>query len=108
MKPPDLTNGRRCPMPEHLAVTDFRLVVASLDDRARGLLFFVSFTYGALRIDGVTVRRTRDGRVVLSFPTRHDRSGRQHALIRPLDDETRRALEAQVFSALDLKQETGP
>lgn len=98
--------GSEVRAPDLPAVVDIRLVAASAMDRARGLLFFAAFTYGALRLDGVAVRRTRDGRLALSFPVRHDRHGRHHALVRPIDDAARRALEAQVFAALDLKHET--
>ena len=89
-------------------VSSVRFVAASQADQTRGLLGFASFVLGPVRIDGVTVRRTLDGRLALSFPVRHDAAGRAHAIVRPLDDAARRALEAQVFSALDLKQETGP
>ena len=50
-----------------------------------GLLGFVSFQLGEVLLDGVAVRRTRDGELTLSFPQRRDRSGRTHDLIRPID-----------------------
>jgi DNA-binding cell septation regulator SpoVG len=84
-------------------VSDVRFVAASDADHARGLLYFVSFDSGPFRVDGVTVRRTRDGRRALSFPARHDGSGRQRPIVRPVDDDARRAIEAQVFAALEVK-----
>lgn len=92
-------------MADFPAIADLRFTASNDADSARGLLGFVSFALGPVRLDGVTVRRTRDGRLTLSFPVRRDADGRAHALVRPLDDEARRSLEAQVFAALDLKHE---
>ena len=84
-------------------VSDVRLARPSARDRDAGLLGFVSFLLdGMIRIDGVTVRRTADGRQALSFPARRDRDGRDHPYLRPVDDRTRRAIEAQVFASLGL------
>ena len=65
-----------------------------------GLLGFVRFSIGPLRVDGVTLRRTRGGRLALSSPCRRDRAGRYHALMRPVNARARRLLEAQVLHAL--------
>lgn len=86
-----------------MSISSVRLVAASGADRARGLLFFASFDCGLLHVDGVTIRRTRDGRLALSFPVRRDRSGRQRAIVRPRDDAARREIEAQVLAALEVK-----
>ena len=59
---------------------------------------------GRLRFD-VALRRTADGRHALSFPARRDSRGRLRHLAHPVDDATRRDIEAQVFHALGLKQE---
>ena len=58
-----------------------------------------------LRLEGVTLRRTLDGRFALSFPARRDRQGRPHAIVRPLDKHALREVEAQVFAALGLDAE---
>lgn len=87
-------------MKPSVTILDIRLIAASDTDRAHGLMFFASFTLGPLRIDGVTVRKTRDGRHALSFPVRHDRLGRQRPIVRPIDDAARRAIEVQVFAVL--------
>jgi hypothetical protein len=94
-------------MSEHQVLTDFRFVAASVELRARGLIYFGEATYGALRIS-FTVRRTRAGHLALSFPVRHDSHGGQHAVVRPLDDAARRAIEAQVFVALHLERDAAP
>jgi len=57
-----------------------------------GLLGYVSCTVANLRIDGLTLRRTRDGRFAISFPCRRDGSGRKHPIVRPLDGSLERAI----------------
>jgi len=90
-------------MRDDLRVSELRFIPATSTERAAGLLGFVSFLLNeALRLDGVTVRRTLAGPVCLSWPTRTDRAGKKHALIRPITDDARRDLEAQVLGALGL------
>ena len=64
------------------------------------LLRFSEPSSGCIRIDGAAIRRTRGGRLVLSFPAKRGRNGREWPFVRPIDDETRRSIEAQVFAAL--------
>lgn len=73
-------------------------VRGSDDDIRSGLLGYVSVFYGDLILDGLTVRRTADGRLTLSFPERRDRQGRRHPYVRPLDDDARRRIERAVFA----------
>ena len=80
---------------------DVRFTQASDRDLSSGLLGWVSFVLdGAIRLDGVAIRRTLDGRLTLSFPVRQSRGGRRYALVRPVDDEARRDLETQILQAL--------
>ncbi len=81
-------------------VSDVRFAAAAANETEHGHLGWVSFCVGKLKIDGVTVRRTLDGRLTLSFPARTDSAGWQHFYIRPLDDATRREIERQVFAQL--------
>lgn len=76
-------------------------VRGSADDERAGLLGFLSVSYGPWIFDGITVRRTSDGRLALSFPARSDRSGRKHALIRPVDNEAREAIERELLGQLE-------
>jgi DNA-binding cell septation regulator SpoVG len=72
-------------------------VRGSDEDLRSGLIGFVSLFYGDLVLDGLTVRRTADGRLTLSFPERRDRHGRRHPYVRPLDDDARQRIERVVF-----------
>ena len=68
-----------------------------------GLIGFVSFRLNdRLQLDGIALRRTLDGRRVLSFPARRDSAGNQRFYVRPLDDAARRQIEDQVLAALGL------
>jgi len=87
-----------------LHVSEVHFSAASTSERATGLLGFVRFVLGGLvKLDGVAVRRTRRGNHVLSFPVRHDAEGRQHPVVRPVNDLAREDLEAQILRALGLR-----
>ena len=72
-------------------------VRGSDEDIRSGLLGYLSIFYGDLVLDGLTVRRTADGRLTLSFPERRDARGRRHPYFRPLDDDARQRIEQAVF-----------
>jgi hypothetical protein len=85
-------------------ITNVRLLPGSWRDAQTGLLGYVQFTVaGGLRIDGVTLRRTRDGRLTLSYPRRTGHEGCDYHYVRPLDGATRIAIERQVFAKLGLE-----
>jgi hypothetical protein len=69
-------------------------------DRTRGLLAFVQFEVNGLRVDGATVRRTRGGRLVLSYPCRLDRWGQEHPFVLPVDERCRDEIERAVLAQL--------
>ena len=88
-----------------LCITDVELVRASPAEARTGLFGYVSCTLnGGIALDGITLRRTRFGRA-LSFPAKLDRQGFEHHYVRPLDDETRREIERQVFAQIDVDSE---
>lgn len=72
-------------------------VKGSDDDVRSGLLGYVSVFYSDVILDGLTVRRTADGRLTLSYPQRRDGQGRRHPIVRPIDDAARRRIERAVF-----------
>lgn len=84
-----------------LKVTEVYFTAARHSEIDRGHLGYVSLVLeGALKLDGISLRLTRDGRRALSFPRRRDRYGVDHAYIRPLSDRVRVHIERQVFEAL--------
>jgi len=90
-------------------IRDVRFVQAAPADVERGLVGFVSFTLGPLRIGGVTVRRLADSRrLALSFPCRRDAHGGRHFVVRPIGDRERRAVEFEVLRALGLTEAAAP
>lgn len=92
---------------------DVHFTPAPPADQQRGLLGWVRFSLAGLLIDAVAVRITRSNRLTLSFPVRHDSSGRQHPVVRPQDADARYRIEREVLQALEddlrrLDQPGGP
>jgi hypothetical protein len=88
-------------MSAKLEITEVRFFEAGPGDLKSGILGWVGFVlWRCVRASGVCIRRTRSGRLTLSYPTRLDRKGRKRFLFRPITDEARREIEAQVFAAL--------
>jgi len=65
-----------------------------------GLLGWVTFRLDDLRLDGVAVRVTQDGRMTLSYPARRDGHGRQHPYALPVGAEVRQAVEDEVLARI--------
>jgi DNA-binding cell septation regulator SpoVG len=87
-----------------LSVSSVRLVRAHRDPVNSTLLGWVSFRLGGeVKVDGVALHRSQAGRYSLAFPERTDRQGGRHAVICPITDSARRAIEQQVFAALGLE-----
>jgi hypothetical protein len=62
-----------------VVLSSFKFSSASSRDVEGGLLGWVSFELnGVLGVDGCAVRRTRDGRTMVSFPTRKASDGTRH------------------------------
>jgi DNA-binding cell septation regulator SpoVG len=88
-----------------LTVTSAGIVYASEPDNCRGLIGYITLAFNdALMVDGITLRRTRDGAYRLSFPERTDGRGRRHPIVRPLTAEDRASIEGQVFDQLGIKE----
>jgi hypothetical protein len=87
-------------MPEILRARCVRFTAAPPELVATGLHGWIAFRYGKLDIDGVTVRRTRDGRHFLSFPEDRRRPGPARPIVRPSGQDDRQQLEQDVFAEL--------
>ena len=85
-------------------VTNVEFVAALSADVRGGLLGWVSFDInGTWRVDGVALRRTQRGTLALSFPSRLDRRGFEHAFLRPTCERARRTIEQVVLAELGLE-----
>jgi hypothetical protein len=94
-------------MDAKLEISEVRFSEAGPGDLESGILGWLDFVLNrCIRVSGVCLRRTRSGQLTLSYPTRIDGNGREHFVIRPITDEARRAIEAQVFAALGHLQES--
>lgn len=82
-------------------ITGIEFTRASRAQARTGLLGWVScILSGEIQLDGIAVRRTRAGRITLSFPEHRDRHRRRHPMCRPLTDEGRERLEDEILSVL--------
>jgi len=70
---------------------------ANPDQIRTGLLGFLSVTYHGLVLDSITLRRTTDNRLVLSFPTRVNKAGRIFTYFRPQNDRVRAEIEHELL-----------
>jgi hypothetical protein len=86
-------------MPDLLRIDNLRFTPASRDLRRSGLMGWAMCRLdGRWQLDCLAVRRTEKGGYRLSFPSRTDGNGVEHAYFRPLDNATRDAIEAQVIA----------
>ena len=92
-----------------ITVTSVGLVKASDDLERTGLVGWVTIAVNdGLMVDGIALRRLRSGGLALSYPVRKDGSGKSHPIVRPLNEEVRRAVEGQIFKQLGLTQTVRP
>lgn len=90
-----------------IKITDVRFTPAGPEDAGKGMRGWITcIVNGRIQLDGITLRRTRGGRMALSFPARKDSEGNQHFYIRPLDNSARRVIERQVFQALGIREKS--
>ncbi len=74
-------------------------------DVADGLLGWLDLEVaGLVVIHGVALRRSRRGELALSWPAKNDSLGNRRAVVRPLDDRARVAVERQVLRELQLRR----
>lgn len=86
-------------------ISDVKLTAASATHRERGLLYWARVRFDdRWEINSLTVRRTMAGKVVVTWPTRRDGSGREHPIVRALDDAARTELEVAVLDAVHARE----
>lgn len=94
---------RKSPLTNRLEeiVTEIDFVDASPRSASRGLLGFVRFRIGGVFVvDSIALRRTRGGRLTLSFPTRKSTRGRPRNVFHPIDQLARDEIERVVLAAV--------
>lgn len=82
-------------------ITRVRFLSAPAQEARHGLIGFASFKIGDLLVDGVAVRRSATGGLVLAFPRRKDRAGRAHDTVRPANQQARDRITAAVLEQVD-------
>jgi len=88
-------------MRDLLRVDKIRFTPASRELRRTGMMGWAMCRLdGRWELDCLAVRRTTDGRYKLSFPSRTDGNGVEHAYFRPLDNATRDEIECAVIAEL--------
>ena len=88
-------------MRDSLKVTEVDFMPANAAARATGLLGYARVVLNDwITVEGVTVRRTREGRLVLSFPIRTDQRGARHGVAYPANRLARDSIEGQVIARL--------
>lgn len=106
LRDPSRPGPGKVPVAEMLVITGVTFAAARPEDIERGLLGWASFLLGGVvRLDGVAVRRTLEGRYALSFPARRDGAGRRHFSVRPVDNQARLEIEHVVLGALGFIEE---
>lgn len=87
--------------PQTVQVSDVRFIAAPPSEVETGLSGWACFVVnGVLRLDGVAVRRTLNGRRTISFPARRDSAGRMHKYVRPANSQVAREIEHAVLREL--------
>jgi len=77
---------------------DLRLTRAPRHLARAGLLCWARGRLGRLQLDGLAVRVTRRGRLVVTWPVRRDSRGHDHRVVWPVDPSVREAVRAQVLA----------
>jgi hypothetical protein len=73
-------------------VSEVRFHPANRAHRASGLLGWVTAEIDSVLIDGITLRRTREGRFVLGFPKHVATDGTHYPTVRPRGPAEREAI----------------
>ena len=88
-----------------IRIDEVQFKQASSQDEDLGLLGWITCRLnGSIQLAGLALRRTRDGRCILSFPARKDLGGNRHFFYRPLNDSTRKEIQCQIFGALRIRE----
>ena len=66
--------------------------------RARGILGWITADIDSVRVDGITLRTTLDGALVLGFPKHRGKDGTQFSTVRPRGEWERQEITRQLIA----------
>ena len=93
-------------MKNRIKIDNVHFVDATPREVESGLLGWIRCLLNdSILLDGLTLRRTKDGRLTISYPGRRDAAGKVRHHLRPKDGATRHEIERQIFMALGLRGE---
>ncbi len=81
-----------------MTVTNIVITLGSPADRDAGLLAFVRCIYGEFELDGIAIRRTTDGKIIVTFPARSWNGCRRKYFITPRSAPARREFEEAILA----------
>jgi hypothetical protein len=81
-----------------LEVREVGIVLAPAHDEAEGLLAWASVVARGIAIEGITVRRRRDGEIVVTYPARKAGRGGLYRIVTPTDPALDRSIRAAVIA----------
>jgi DNA-binding cell septation regulator SpoVG len=88
-------------MPTAVRVVAFTLA-SSWECRSGLLGYLVLELEGLLVLEAVTLRRTKSGTLLLSFPERIDAQGHRHPIVRPRNRAARHHIERAVLAQISI------
>jgi len=88
-------------MKNSIRIENVHFVEAKPQDVETGLLGWIRCLFNdSIVMDGLTLRRKKNGSITISYPGRRDSIGNIHHFLRPTDDAARYEIERQIFMAL--------
>jgi DNA-binding cell septation regulator SpoVG len=95
-------------MRNDILISDVRFTAAPETLRGTGLRGWASCRLNdLLNLQGLAIRRTRNGDITISFPRRKDEYGTEHQYFEPVNASVRLEIERQVLEAIDLRSMEG-
>ncbi len=82
-----------------MTITNITITPSSPADRDAGLLAFVRCSYGDLELDGIVVRKTTDGRLLVTFPGKARNGCGRRYFITPRSSPVRLLFDKAILAA---------
>jgi len=87
--------------PDHpnFPITDIK--VRLVEDGTEGLKAWASCVVsGAIKLDNIAIRRSQDGSLFLTYPSKQSRKGPRHPYFHPITPEASKAVEDAILTRL--------